>query len=113
MHDHTPADETYEWPVCVTPRCGRQLWADELDRWACRPCGDATAKRLVELPALFAQLDTTAMLMKGASRVGGGTSGSRTAPIPPRLDVLNLVGPGGCRSAPAPSGSTTAGARRR
>ncbi|MCX4816737.1 hypothetical protein OG601_47315 [Streptomyces sp. NBC_01239] len=95
MHDHTPDDDGYEWPTCVTPNCKRQLWVAEADRWACRPCEDSTGKRIIEIPALYAQLDTTAMLMKGASRIGGGTSGSRTAPIPPRLDVLNLVGPGG------------------
>lgn len=95
MHDQpTPLDE-YEWPVCVTPNCKRQLWVAESGRWACRPCEDVTASRITELPALFQQLNTTAMLMKGASRVGGATSGSRTPPIPPRLDVLNLVGPGG------------------
>jgi hypothetical protein len=33
--------------------------------------------------------------MRGARRTGAGTSGSKTPPIPPRLDVLNLVGPGG------------------
>jgi hypothetical protein len=33
--------------------------------------------------------------MRGAQRTGGGSSGSRTPPIPPRLEVLSLVGPGG------------------
>ncbi|MET7975748.1 hypothetical protein ABZW44_22435 [Streptomyces mirabilis] len=95
MHDH-PADlDQYEWPTCVTPRCERRLWVTETGRWACRPCEDVTAARIAELSALFRQLDTTAALMKGASRIGAGGSGSRTAPIPPRLDVLNLVGPGG------------------
>ncbi|MGW5636447.1 hypothetical protein [Streptomyces sp. NPDC003832] len=70
------------------------MWVTEAGRWACRPCEDKTAARITELPALFAQLNTTAMLMKGASRIGG-PSGSKTPPIPPRLDVLNLVGPGG------------------
>lgn len=93
MYDH-PADLEYEWPTCVTPRCNRQLWVAEAGRWACRPCEDATKRRILELPGLFAQLDTTAMLMKGASRISG-PSGSKTPPIPPRLDVLNLVGPGG------------------
>lgn len=93
MYDH-PADLEYEWPTCVTPHCNRQLWVAEAGRWACRPCEDATSRRILELPALFAQLDTTAMLMKGASRISG-PSGSKTPPIPPRLDVLNLVGPGG------------------
>lgn len=95
MHDPANNDTGYEWPVCVTPRCNRQLWVSEASRWACRPCEDATAARIAELPALFRRLDTTAALMKGASRVSSGSSGTRTAPIPPRLDVLNLVGPGG------------------
>ncbi|KAB1146811.1 hypothetical protein F7R91_14635 [Streptomyces luteolifulvus] len=94
MHDQ-PSLDGYEWPVCVTPRCKRQLWIAEAGRWACRPCEDATATRISELPALFRRLDTTAMLTRGARNPGAGTTGSRTPPIPPRLDVLNLVGPGG------------------
>ncbi|GGV37005.1 hypothetical protein GCM10010293_40640 [Streptomyces griseoflavus] len=95
MHDHPTPEDGYEWPTCVTPRCKRQLWVAEANRWACRPCEDATAQRIRELPALFAQLDTTAALMRGSRRPGGATSGSKTPPIPPRLEVLALVGPGG------------------
>ncbi|WP_055693401.1 hypothetical protein [Streptomyces prasinopilosus] len=95
MHDHPTSLDQYEWPTCITPRCGRQLWVAEAGRYACRPCEDATARRLRDLPGLFRQLDTTAMLMRGARRPGGATSGSKTPPIPPRLEVLALVGPGG------------------
>lgn len=94
MHDTATLDE-YSWPVCVTPNCKRQLWVAEAGRWACRPCEDRTSTRLAELPGLFRQLDTTAALMKGVSRTSSGGSGTRTAPIPPRIDVLALVGPGG------------------
>jgi hypothetical protein len=94
VHDH-PTLEEYDWPTCSTPRCGRQLWITETGRQACRPCQDATKRRITELPALFRQLNTTAALMRGASRIGGGSSGSKTPPIPPRLEVLALVGPGG------------------
>lgn len=94
MHDH-PTLEEYVWPTCGAPRCGRPLWVTETDRIVCRPCEDATAARITELPALFAQLNTTAALMRGASRIGGGSTGSKTPPIPPRLEVLALVGPGG------------------
>ncbi|MET9909706.1 hypothetical protein ABZZ74_23375 [Streptomyces sp. NPDC006476] len=95
MHDTTLDD--YSWPTCLAPGCGRELWTAEVEagRRVCRPCEDRTAARIAELPALFRQLDTTASLMKGARRATNGSSGSRTAPIPPRLDVLNLVGPGG------------------
>ena len=92
MHDHPTPELDYVWPVCAA--CGRDLWTDELDRQACRPCADRTQARIAELPALFRQLDTTAALMRGARRPGAG-GGSRTPPIPPRLEVLALVGPGG------------------
>lgn len=95
MNDHPASLDEYSWPTCTAPRCGKQLWVAEVDRWACRPCEDRAACHIAELPALFAQLNTTAMLMKGAGRTGGATSGSRTPPIPPRLYVLNLVSPGG------------------
>ncbi|WP_369211329.1 hypothetical protein [Streptomyces flavofungini] len=94
MHDHSSLDD-YDWPTCVAPRCGRQLWVAEAGRLACRPCEDKTLARIRELPALFKRLDTTAALMRGARRMGGGTSGSKTPPVPPRLEVLALVGPGG------------------
>lgn len=96
---HTPDADAYEWPLCTAgPTTGphaHHLWAEELDRLVCRPCEDQTRRRLTELPALFAKLDRTAMLMKGASPGGTPTAGTRTAPIPPRLDVLNLTSPGG------------------
>lgn len=92
MH-HQPADDTYTWPTCTA--CGRDLWVNETGRQACRVCQDETGQRLNELPALFRQLDTTAALMRGARRIGAGSSGSRTPPIPPRLEVLSLVAAGG------------------
>lgn len=103
-HQHTGPDQTttldsYEWPTCAAgPATGthsHHLWDNELDRLVCWPCEERTAQRLAELPTLFQQLNTTAMLMKGARGSSGPTSGTRTAPIPPRLDVLNLIGPGG------------------
>lgn len=93
MHDPAIDDSEYIWPTCVS--CRRNLWTIELDRQACRPCEDRTAVRIIELPILFRQLDSTAMLMRGARRPGAGSSGTRTAPIPARLEVLALVGPGG------------------
>jgi hypothetical protein len=93
MHDHTTNLDDYEWPTCTA--CGKDLWVAEASRWACRPCEDKTSARIAELPSLFARLDTTAALMRGARRPGAGSSGSKTPPIPPRLEVLALVGPGG------------------
>ncbi|MGW4493776.1 hypothetical protein [Streptomyces sp. NPDC004376] len=93
MYNSTPDVDGYEWPNCVA--CARPLWADEVGRLACRPCQEKTATHIAALPGLYQQLDTTAMLMRGARRSGGGASGSKTPPIPPRLEVLALVGPGG------------------
>lgn len=99
MHDHPTPEADYEWPTCAAgPEAGPRshpLWTDELDRLVCRPCEDRTSTRIAELPSLFRQLNTTASLMRGARRIGGGSSGSKTPPIPPRLEVLSLVGPGG------------------
>lgn len=91
---HNPAEDAdYEWPTCTA--CNKQLWDDEYERRICRPCEDKTRNRLTELPDLFARLSSTAALMRGASGGGAPTSGSKTPPIPPRLDVLNLVSAGG------------------
>ncbi|MFB6568382.1 hypothetical protein [Streptomyces noursei] len=88
-----PVDISYQWPACGA--CGQSLWVSETARQACRPCEDKTATRLAELPGLFTQLNTTACLIHGARKGGVATSGSKTPPIPPRLEVLSLVAAGG------------------
>lgn len=91
MHDAT--DDEYSWPTCAA--CSKDLWVSEAGRLACRPCEIKTIKRLAELPALFVELNRTATLMRGSRSPGAATSGSRVPPIPPRLEVLALTGPGG------------------
>ncbi|MFE9777727.1 hypothetical protein ACFYPA_06170 [Streptomyces sp. NPDC005775] len=93
MHNYAADLTQYEWPNCTN--CHKPLWEAEYERQVCRPCEDKTRVRLSELPDLFARLDTTAALMRGASGGGAPTSGSKTPPIPPRLEVLNLVAAGG------------------
>jgi hypothetical protein len=99
VHDYAPDETQYEWPTCVAgPTEGtgsHRLRAEELDRWACRPCEERTLKNLRELPGLFAQVNTTAALMRGARQQGAATSGSKLPPIPPRLEVLSLAATGG------------------
>lgn len=92
---HNATDDEYFWPTCTA--CGKDLWVDEAEagRQACRPCEAATLRRLTELPALFVELNRTATLMRGGRGVSAATTGSKVPPIPPRLDVLTLTGPGG------------------
>lgn len=72
--------------------CHRALWADELDRYVCRLCTDRISQDLSALSGktgLYAQLP--AVLAPGAGATGPAVSGSRTAPLPLRIDVLNLM----------------------
>lgn len=77
-------------------RCFTDLWADELGRQLCRPCEDRTAGHLAAIcgsRGLYAQLDQH--LERGAGSGGPTVSGSRTAPVPLRLEILNLQTAGG------------------
>lgn len=93
MHDDTHDLQGYEWPVCG---CGRRLRADELSRTACRLCQDRADTALRQLPGpdgLYAQLATRLAPGRGGDSVV--VSASRTAPLPLRLEPLNLMARGG------------------
>lgn len=93
MHDHPTPDE-YEWPTCSP--CGRQLRHDELGRTACRLCQQRVDQALRQLPGpdgLYAQLATRLMPGRGGDSIV--VSASRTAPLPIRLEPLNLMARGG------------------
>ncbi|MGW4075994.1 hypothetical protein ACWELB_21195 [Streptomyces asiaticus] len=92
MQHDAPAD-TYQWPTCTA--CSRDLWETETGRQTCRLCETRTGEWLGELATLFQQINTSAALIRGARRGGAPTSGSRTPPIPPRLEVLSLAAAGG------------------
>ncbi|MGW3491959.1 hypothetical protein, partial [Streptomyces sp. NPDC001054] len=78
-------------PACVI--CHRTLWADEQHRYACPPCTLRIAEDLAALPGLYAQLPT--VLAPGSGNGGPAVSGSRTAPLPLRLEPLSLHARGG------------------
>ncbi|MGA5869289.1 hypothetical protein [Streptomyces cinereoruber] len=72
-------------PACL--RCTRDLRDHEIGRYLCGPCEDQVARALTEIPALYARLADH--LHRGSSN-GPAVSGSKTAPVPLRLDVLDL-----------------------
>jgi hypothetical protein len=81
-------------PACSN--CDALLWDTELaaGRRACYRCEDAAAEQLHAIRGTFKRLNT----LDGHTKVragASGPSGSKEAPIPPRLAVLNQTGPGG------------------
>jgi len=94
MHDHAPIDDGYIWPTCDP--CGRDIRHDELGRRACRLCQGRVDQALRQLPGpdgLYARLATR--LTPGSGGGIGPVSGSRTAPLPLRLEPLSLMARGG------------------
>jgi hypothetical protein len=84
----TPA---YQCTVCLTG-----LYETELGHQACRPCTDRADQNLRALAGpdgLYARL--TDSLQPGSSSGGPSVSGSRTAPLPVRLQPLSLAARGG------------------
>lgn len=76
--------------------CHRDLYADELGYQACRPCENRTDLHLRALAGpdgLYAKL--AHRLAPGSSSEGPAVSGSRTAPLPVRLEPLSLLARGG------------------
>ncbi|SDL28564.1 hypothetical protein [Streptomyces indicus] len=89
---HTNLDDAS--PRCTC--CGRNLYADELQHYGCRICLDRTdldLRAFAGSDGLYARLG--ARLMPGSSAGGPSVSGSRTAPIPVRLEPLSLIARGG------------------
>lgn len=81
-------------PRCTV--CTSALYADELGAVACRPCTERTDHNLRALAGpdgLYARLHTR--LAPGSSSGGPAVSGSRTAPLPLRLEPLSLLARGG------------------
>lgn len=94
-------------PTCII--CRHDLFADEWDRYCCRPCqdridadltalagpvtwqGSGRERRLVS--GLFAALPTE--LEPSSSNRGPRVSGSRSAPIPARMEPLSQSSHGG------------------
>lgn len=86
MHDHD--DDS---PHCTS--CRRRLRPEETGWYGCGICITATDAQLAELPTLYAQLPDA--LHPGAGSDASRVSGSRSAPLPLRLEPLSLSARGG------------------
>lgn len=75
--------------------CSRLLFADELERFACRVCEDRAGGYLRSLPDLYADLGQALRPGATASEQGVRVAASKSAPLPVALQPLNLRGPGG------------------
>ena len=76
--------------------CLRDLYDTEFGHQACRPCTERTdlnLRALAGVDGLYARL--SASLHPGSGSGGPAVSGSRTAPLPLRLDPLSLAARGG------------------
>jgi hypothetical protein len=94
VYDDIAPDDAPTGPVCTC--CGSNFWAEELGRQACFRCQDAADEHLKALAGptgLYARLPAAMMPGKGGdnSRV----SGSRTPPLPLRIEPLSLSARGG------------------
>lgn len=80
--------------ACIV--CLSNLYEHELGHQACRPCTDRADRDLRALAGpdgLYARLADS--LHPGSGSGGPAVSGSRTAPVPVRLDPLSLAARGG------------------
>ncbi|MFF9279547.1 hypothetical protein [Streptomyces griseosporeus] len=89
------APTTHDGPLCAATTCHRGLRAHELDagQLLCTPCIHLIATWLhAELPRQITVLEGS--LQRETTGVStGGRTVHRTAPLPGRPDVLNLLGP--------------------
>jgi ribosomal protein S27AE len=78
---------------CITEHCTRELrtWETDAHMLICSPCLSHMRTWLQQIPAAMTVLRDGSMQRE---RTGiTGRSGTRTAPLPGRLDTLNLIGP--------------------
>lgn len=80
--------------LCITERCTRELRDWELDAGMliCSPDLNQMRHWLGQIPAALIVLRDGSM-QRERTGDSGGRGGTKTAPIPPREDTLNLIGP--------------------
>ncbi|MCY0959951.1 hypothetical protein [Streptomyces sp. H27-H5] len=77
---------------CIAATCSRELRDHEITalQLVCDPCLHAMRAWLTSIPGQMVVLREGSMQREVS---GGGRTGTRTAPLPGRLDTLNLCGP--------------------
>jgi hypothetical protein len=93
--------------VCITERCTRELrtWETDAHMLICNPCLGQMRTWLQQIPAALTVLRDGSMQRERTGQAGRG--GTRTAPLPGRLDTLNLVGPAATADVHDPHGDQT------
>lgn len=78
---------------CIVATCNRELRDHEIatQQRLCDPCAGQLRSWLTSIPNLMIVLREGSMQREAAGSVG--RSGTKTAPLPGRLDTLNLIGP--------------------
>jgi hypothetical protein len=94
--------------ACTNPHCVRTLRDHELAsrQTLCDPCIHRARAILRSIPAALTILHGS---MQRERSGDSGRTGTRTAPTPGRLDVLNLVGPAAVRDVCDPHGDQAGG----
>lgn len=79
--------------ICITERCTRELraWETEAAMRICSPCLGQMRTWLQQIPAAMVVLRDGSMQRERTGEASRG--GTKTPPLPGRLDTLNLVGP--------------------
>lgn len=90
--------------TCIASTCTRDLRDHEIAaaQLICDPCLHRMRGWLQSIPAQLFVLREGSMQRETTG--GGGRSGTRTAPLPGRLDTLNLVGPAAAGTVADPHG---------
>lgn len=77
---------------CIAATCSRELRDHEIGhQLLCTPCCQQMRAWLTAIPNLMIVLREGSMQREAAGSIG--RSGTKTAPLPGRLDTLNLLGP--------------------
>lgn len=93
----------------MTARCAicHSLLPEGTDLYACEACGYKLRAMLRELPRHMPLLE--ALLRPGSNLPGRGGAGRAHSPMPVRLDIMDLLGPGHAVALDDPHGEQSAG----